>query len=131
MIDNQSNATYMLEETRDKLNVTGELVDLSMSTMTSTKEEVVTDKVYGLHARDYRSGDMIKLPPAYVRPAVLTDRSHIPKNETAERWPHLQRITKELPPLLDINIGLLIGYDCTDALEPIDRIPTANNGPLH
>ena len=130
MIDNQSNDTYMLEETRDKLNVTGELVDLSMSTMTSTKEEVVADKVYGLCARGYRSGDIMKLPPAYVRPAVPTDRSHIPTNETAERWPHLQRIAKELPSLLDIDIGLLIGYDCTDALEPIDRIPSANNGPF-
>ena len=89
MIDNQSNATYMLEEERVKLRVAGGRVDLSMSTMTSTKEEVVTNKVYGLRARGYRSGDIMKLPPAYVRPSVLTDRSHISTDETAKRWPHL------------------------------------------
>ena len=130
MIDNQSNTTYMLEELRDKLRVAGERVDLLMSTMTLTKEEVVTDKVYGLRARGYRSGDIMKLPPAYVRPSVPTDRSHIPTDETAKRWPHLQHIANKLLPLLDIDISLLIGYNCTAALDLLERIPSAHNGPF-
>ena len=39
-------------------------------------------------------------------------------------------IANELLPLLDIDIGLLIGYDCTAALDPLERIPSANNGPF-
>ena len=29
----------------------------------------------------------------------------------------------------DISVGLLIGANCTKALEPIDDIPSKNNGP--
>ena len=40
-------------------------------------------------------------------------------------------IAEKLPHAADIGIGLLIGADCTNALEPQELIPTKMVSPLH
>ena len=58
------------------------------------------------------------------------NRSHIPTKETARRWSHLQRIEDSLPPLQDCDVGLLIGYNCNEALSPLKVISAQNGGPF-
>ena len=42
---------------------------------------------------------------------------------------HLERILDEINEDDNISVGLLIRANCTKALEPIDVIPSKNNGP--
>ena len=80
MIYSQSDATYMLEETRDKLKMTGERV----SKRGSCNIEGVWSPRSRLSVR--------RCIEAASSLYAARDRSHIPKNETDEPWPHLQRI---------------------------------------
>ena len=51
------------------------------------------------------------------------NKNHIPTPETAEHWPYLRKLSSELHPLQDCDVGLLIGYNCTKALMPREVIP--------
>ena len=57
------------------------------------------------------------------------NRLYIPTPEIAQCWPHLERISDELMPLQDCEVGLLIGYNCPRALAPRDVISPTNDVP--
>ena len=55
---------------------------------------------------------------------IPTNRTHIPTPDVANRWPNLQDMynASKLPPLQDCEVGLLIGYNCPQALAPSNFI---------
>jgi hypothetical protein len=79
--------------------------------------------------RGHNSSNRIKIPVSYTRPVIPADRSNIPTQEIAKKWPHLEPIADELLELQDSEIGLLIGYDCTKALTPTAVIPALKDEP--
>ncbi len=91
---------------------------LKLTTMTSRNIIVPCQRVMGLSVRGFSSTMRIGLPPAYTRHSIPLDRSHIPTNETAKRCAHLKSIVDELPSLKNCDVGLLVGYDCAQALAP-------------
>jgi hypothetical protein len=112
-----------------KLGATGPEEQLLLSTMSSRDEIVNTREISNLCVRGYNREEIIQLPPAYSRPQIPTERTHIPTPETAKGWPHLERIADELTPLQDVEVGLLIGYNCTQAFVPREVIASAFAGP--
>ena len=44
-------------------------------------------------------------------------------------WKYLERIADKIIQKKDINIGLLIGGNCSKALEPVEVIPSKDGGP--
>ena len=46
-----------------------------------------------------------------------------------KQWRHLESIVGKISRKEDISVGLLIGANCAKALEPIDIIPSKNDGP--
>ena len=130
MLDLQSDITYVLDSVCEHLGATGCETEMTLSTMTSINEKFSTNMVSNLQVRGYTSDVRIDLPPAYVRSAIPANRDHIPTTQTAREWPYLQELVEKSPPLLDIDVGILIGYDCTAALEVLNRIPAQGNGPF-
>ena len=55
----------------------------------------------------------IDLPGAYSRKDIPAKRGQILRPETARNWPHLTPIADRLMPYKDIEVGLLIGANCT------------------
>ena len=49
-----------------------------------------------------------------------------------ENWPHLSPLRGKLAPKLDHEVGILIGYDCPEALFPREVInaPKSTGGPF-
>ena len=45
-------------------------------------------------------------------------------------WEHLKELVEKVPRKSDIDIGLLIGANCTKALELHKIIPTKDGGPF-
>ena len=125
LLDTQSDTTFILSETCNKLGLTGTEVKLSLSTMFAENQVVDSRKVKGLVVRGYGSPLRIPLPTAFT-PA---NRSHIPTPEMARNWHHLHGIADELLPLQNCDIGLLIGYNCSRALIPREVIPATKDGP--
>lgn len=60
---------------------------------------------------------MITLKNVYTTKEIPHARNTIPTSENTKHWSHLERLP--LQPLLDVEVGMLIGYDCTLALKPV------------
>ena len=46
-----------------------------------------------------------------------------------KQWKHLESIFGKISQKEDISVGLLIGANFTNALEPINIVPSKNDGP--
>ena len=131
LLDSQSDTTFVLGSVCDQLGISGPQVNLSLSTMHAENEIVCCRKVAGLVVQGYRCPQVIDLPCAYTRDVMPVDRSHIPCASMAEHWPHLNRVVEKLMPVANIDVALLIGYNCSRALLPREVIPCpSSNGPF-
>ena len=127
LLDTQSDTTFILDKTRQDIGILGKDVNLILSTMSANNQLVESRKVEGLQVRGFDSTLAIKLPATYSREIMSANRAHIPTPEVAMRWSHLQEIAQHIMPLSDIDVGLLIGYNCSRALVPRDVIPPPNS----
>ena len=71
-----------------------------------------------LRVRGFSSDVCIDLPLAYMREFIPLKHSHIPMSKSATKWKHFAKIIEEMPSLMNCSVGLLIGYDCSRALDP-------------
>jgi len=113
LLDTQSDMTFILEETATTLYTKKEPVQLKLSTMASRNTVVSFQK---LQVRGFYSDKIIPLPETYSREFIPANRENIPTPETAKAWPHLEHIADEIAPQQSCDVGLLIGYNCPQAL---------------
>ncbi|KAK7929254.1 hypothetical protein WMY93_005649 [Mugilogobius chulae] len=66
----------------------------------------------------------------YARDFIPANRDHIPTPRTAKAWPHLEHIADEIAPLQSCDVGLLIGYNCPQALVPRQVVSGKENQPF-
>jgi hypothetical protein len=129
ILDPQSDACFITEHTSSELNASGPEVTVRLSTI-STKDEIIhPEKISDIYVRGFSSSQKTKIPPAFTRPELPVNRAHIPTPETARMWPYLECIANDMVPLLDIEVGLLIGKDCTQLLVPRKVIDPQKDGP--
>lgn len=83
------------------MEVNKEQVKLKVSTMTSRTTVVSSQRVNDLQVRGYFSSKKIALPPVYTREFIPVNRTHIPTDETAMAWSHLEHLHEEVAPLQD------------------------------
>ena len=129
LLDTQSDATFILNDSCVALGVDGTPVQLSLSMMSASNQIIQSSRINGLHVLAYSGDSTIALPPTYTRDIMPTNREHIPTPSMAQRWPHLHSVTNKLIPLNECEVGLLIGYDCAIALVPREVIPPVDGGP--
>ncbi len=130
LLDSQSDTTFILNEVAESLDGSKEQVKLKLSTMTSMTTEVSSQKVKYLQVRGFYSGKIISLPPVYTREFIPANRTHIPTNETAKVWSHLNHLQDKIPPLQDCEVGLLIGYNCPQTLLPREVVSGQDHQPF-
>ncbi|XP_063964979.1 uncharacterized protein LOC135156433 [Lytechinus pictus] len=129
LLDTQSDTTFLLEKTKNEMNLHGTPVSLLLSTMSAMDERVPSERIEGLSIRSFDGEQRIALPSTYTRQFIPANHDHIPTPEMATSIPHLSKISHNLLPLQDCEIGLLIGYDCARALIPRDVIPPDHDRP--
>lgn len=130
LLDTQSDTTFILKDTAESLNTMSEPVKLKISTITSKTKIVSSHKLIDLQVRGMNSETRIKLPTTYTRDYIPANRSHIPTSKTAENWFHLKHLSKEMAPKLDCEVGLLIGYNCPQALLPLEVVSGERDQPF-
>lgn len=122
LLDVQSDGCFVKDTTLDKLEASGPDVQLQVSTVLGAKR-FSCKKVNGLVVKGYYEDEEIPLPHVYSRSDIPANENHIPRPETAEKWPHLTRIASKLMPYRsDIEVGLLIGINCLLAIKPMEMI---------
>lgn len=127
LVDAQSDVPFIDQEICKKLQVATEPVKLKLTTMTGRDTLVNSQRVKGLRVRGLHSNLTLDLPPAYTKDDIPLDRDRIPTCETTKKWEHLSVISHEMSPLKEFGVGLLIGYDCLEALVP-RRVITGGKG---
>ena len=130
ILDNQSNTTFVTEEVCGALHPESEAIKLKLTTITERESNISCQRISGLQVRGYTSNVIIDIPSAYTRELIPADPTQIPTNETAKNWNHLRSIANEIPPLLDCDVGLLIGYNCSQALVPQEVITGNDDEPF-
>ena len=129
LLDTQSDSSFIEENLCSQLAAATEHCKLKVTTLLGKDVTVNCQKASSLRLRGYTSTRVIDIPPTYTSDSIPLDREHIPTCETAKKWDHFKSITVEIPPLLDIDIGLLIGYNCSNALIPREVIAGESNEP--
>ena len=127
LLDTQSDSTFIDQDLCKRLCLQSEPTTIKITTLLNKNTLINCSRVIDVQVRGHSSNDFIDLPTAYTRDHIPVDKGHIPTSKTAEAWPHLAHLARELDPLLDIEVGLLIGYNCSRALAPRDVI-TGNTG---
>lgn len=128
LVDSQSDTSYISEDLARRISE-GEKTTLIISTLTSQFKRIHTLKHRNLTLRGMNSAKRINLREAFER-EIPACRDHIPTTETAQRWNHLQHLAPKIPPLLKCSIGMLIGYDCSDALAPRQMVTGERGQPF-
>lgn len=130
LLDDQSNTTFVGQNTLDNLSVSGPETSLLLSTMHATDEPIKSQKIEGLVVQDFRRQVTLQLPKAFSRGIIPAKREQIPRPESALQWPHLKKIATLIAPYQsDIEIGILIGADCPLAIMPREVIPGEDGSP--
>ncbi|KAJ8332985.1 hypothetical protein SKAU_G00418810 [Synaphobranchus kaupii] len=129
-MDPGSTATFLTEDLRKKLNVKGKPTQILLSTMAQDEpgeqklmnSYVISDlEVCGLEDTKY-----IELPKVYTHRNIPVHTENIPKQSEIQKWPYLSEVRL---PELEVDVGLLIGANCSRALEPWHIINSRNGGP--
>ncbi len=68
-----------------------------------------------LNVADLEGTSDIELPTVYSRPTLPVPPTAISKQEDVNRWPYLKGVKI---PHIDSDVGLLIGCDVPQALQP-------------
>ena len=130
LLDTQSDTSFVSKATFSQLGISATDTKLSLSTMTSERRVIQSKRVEGLIVRGYNSDVEIQLPTVYLHDSIPASRDNIPTPEMTDAWPHLKSMSQHLLPKGDYDIGLLIGYNCPQALAPRDVIAGQGNSPF-
>ena len=128
-LDTKSDTTSILEQTCQAFGLSGPSVQLSLSTIHVSDIVADSQGVHGLSICGANCILSLSLPVVYSVQSIPGTKFHFPIPEVANRWPHLGIVSNQLLPLLDCEIGLLIGYNCPRAMMPQEVLAPDTVGP--
>ena len=73
--------------------------------------------------------EWINILKAYTKDDLPVDSSKIATPEKTKKWKNLQKISEEVSLIDDVKVELLIGANCTRALEPVQVIASRDGEP--
>lgn len=129
LLDTQSDTTFILDETLEKLSTQSTPTKLKLTTMTNTST-INSKRANNLVVRSVHSPNKLLIPTVYSRESIPANLDHIPTKEATQRWPHLRHLATKIPDKQDYKVGLLIGYDCPQALAPLKVVRGDGNQPF-
>ena len=125
-LDSGSNTSFCTDALLRKLNAKGVKTTLSLTTMQTTNEAIECSLV-NLEVSDLSDLNIIELSMVYSRPSLPVSTNAIGTQEDVDRWPHLKGITV---PNIEEEIGLLIGSNVPQVLQPVEVREGKNGGPF-
>ena len=123
MLDNMSDACYVSAEVVKMLNANADDIEKNVVIHTVNGSECTDIERYdNLMLRGYSTDNYAQIS-AYKKDQVYCKRDQIPNPDRAKRLAHLKTIAEAIPPPLDIPIGLLIGCDHPEVIQPLESRP--------
>ena len=122
--DSGSNTSFCTESLLEKLNFKGTKTKLSLKTLQGENGHIECSLV-SLEASDLSEKNTVQLPKVYSRPNLPIPHEAIARQEDVDRWPYLKG--SNIP---HAEIGLLIGSDVPEALQPKEMRQSEHGGPF-
>ena len=129
LIDTQSDTSFIDKKLAISLGLSGVDTKLTISTITGTCNSVSVKKFSQVIIKGMNSHKELVIPEVYSRDSIPINSSHIPIPDNATQWPHLEPIAEKIAPLQSCSVGLLIGYNCSDAMAPRSVVTGGSNEP--
>ena len=130
MLDNCSQGCFVKSSLMKNLRIKGHKTYVSVTTLNGEKthtsfavDELKVSRTSGLDA------EWINIPKAYTKDDLPIDSSEIATPEKIKKWKYLQEIAEEISHSDDVKVELLIGANCTRALELVQVIASRDGGP--
>ena len=125
-LDSGSTASFCTKKLQQQLNLkTSGRAKLCVSTVQSENMPLYSLIVPGLEISDLEENNFVKLPPLYTLDKIPVDKEDIIRSEDLEEWPSLQTLVM---PMLDVDVGLMLGVNVSEALEPLEVINSQDCG---
>ncbi|XP_064642183.1 uncharacterized protein LOC135496665 [Lineus longissimus] len=129
LLDEQSDGCFVIDSVLDKIGVEGEPYSLRLATMTSNTT-VECRQVRGLVVKGLYESQSFDMPVCYTRGGIPAKPSQVPRPENVRQWSHLEPVHGKLAPFFaDVEIGLLIGLSCLQAIKPLEVLPGKEDDP--
>ena len=126
--DNVSAGCFITDRLKTQLAASCIETKLQLGTLHG-QSVVYSSIVKELVVTDLHGGNPIKLPTTYTREEIPVAPEQIP--ELVSRILHLREIANEIPSYdLELDVGLLIGSNCPNALVPLQVVPKDGQGPF-
>lgn len=124
-LDPGSTATFATASLINELNMNGHNTSILLRTM--GRESVVnTCIVNGLEISSLDGENFVQLSEVYSQRLIPVSKEHIPRQEDVNCWPHLKEVKL---PVIQADIGLLIGVNVPQVMEPLEVVKSVDNGP--
>ena len=117
-----SDTSFILDQTLNSFPVESTEVELSVSTMTSLNQTVKSRKCSGFEIRGHNLSEKVQLPTLYSRSEIPNNRDHFPTPSFCRQFSHLDIIASKLQSFANIEVGLLIGFNCSKASCPLEVV---------
>jgi hypothetical protein len=128
--DNGSTGCFITENVKDQLNAPSNETVLRLQTMHGIST-VTSSAIDNLVLSDSNGHNSIEMPKMYTREDIPVNHDQIPKRRILKEWPHLMPIIDRIPEYKpSLEIGILIGSNCPEALQPLQVVPSSGRGPF-
>lgn len=125
-LDNGSTVSFCTKNLQQilSLKATGQ-AKLSVSTVQPQGAMIDCSVICGMEICGVDENNFINLPSVYTLDKIPVSKKDIISNEDLKEWPHIKSINI---PEFDVEIGLMIGNNVPQALEPWEVINSKQNG---
>ena len=131
MLNTCSQGTFITTSLMEQLNISGIQTFINIKTLIGHQKESYIVEGLSVSKATVSDGNpkWIKLLSAFSKKEIPVDSCEIATAGKFKKWDYLERISKELGDNENISVGLLVGANCLEALEPVEVIPRQNDGP--
>ena len=130
LLDSCSQGTFILDQLREHLCIPGRETSVSIKTI-NVEFKSPSKAIDGLQVSGINDDKdlWVPLPTTLTRKELPVDNDDITKTGQLKQWKYLEPVVSQLNFGENISVGLLIGANCTKALEPIQVLQGRNRGP--
>ena len=128
LLDNCSQGTFVVKSIADTMGIDGTPTSITIKALNGdvTNTSVAVEGLKVCAAAASGKNRWVKIPKAFSRTQV--DAEDIATLEQITKSEYLDKILHDINQSFDVEIGLLIGANCSKALEPNKIIPSRNGG---
>ena len=121
LLDSCSQGTFILDQLASDLAINGRKTSLTIKTLNG---EFISNStaLEDLKVANISEGnkEWLPLPRTFTRVDLPVDNDDMTKPSQLMKWKYLENVINQLTFSDDISVGLLIGANCTKALEPTE-----------